>query len=63
MQTEKKITPQARYDAKATKHYGFKFNLNTDADIINKLESVPNKQGYIKSCIKKMIELEKKGLV
>ena len=36
---------------------------NTDMELINKLESVPNKQGYIKSCIKKMIELEQKDLL
>lgn len=47
---------QARYDLKNTKRYGFKFNLNTDRDIIDKLDSVENKQAYIKELIKKDLE-------
>ena len=30
-----------------------KLNNNTDADIVHKLESVPNRQGYIKTVIRK----------
>ena len=43
---------QAKYDAKATRKYNFKFNLKNDADIIEKLDSVPSKQGYIKELIR-----------
>lgn len=53
---KKQSEAQARYDAKATKHYGIKLNVNTDEDIIRKLESVDNVQGYIKSAIRKDIE-------
>lgn len=42
-----------RYNEKATKQIKFSFNLKTDADIIEKLESVGNKQGYIKELIRK----------
>ena len=34
----------------------FAFNLNTDQDILKKLDSVPNKQGYIKELIRKDIK-------
>ena len=35
------------------KNYHFKLNREDDADIIAKLESVDNKQGYIKDLIRK----------
>lgn len=44
---------QKRYDAKNTKFIGLKLNRRTDADIIEKLETVPNVQGFIKECIRK----------
>ena len=34
---------------------GIRLNKNTDADIIKKLENVPNRQGYIKTVIRKDI--------
>ena len=46
---------QARYDSTHTVSMKFKFNINTDADIIHKLESVANRQGYIKHLIRKDI--------
>lgn len=42
-----------RYDKNNTKKFVMKLNLNTDQDIIRKLESVGNKQGYIKELIRK----------
>ena len=42
----------AKYDAANTKKVVLKLNLNTDADILAKLESVGNKQGYIKALIR-----------
>lgn len=49
---------QARYDAKATRRYGLKLNLNTDADIIAHLEKQPSMQGYIKDLIRKDMKNE-----
>ena len=39
---------RARYDASHTKQIVLKLNRRTDADILQKLDAVPNKQGYIK---------------
>ncbi len=46
---------QAKYDAKNTKQIVLKLNLKTDADILEQLEKVGNKQGYIKELIRKDI--------
>ena len=47
-----------RYDALNTRQIKMKLNLKTDADILKKLDSVPNKQGYIKMLIRKDIANE-----
>lgn len=65
MATNKSII-QAKYDKAHTKAYGLKLNLVTDADIIEKLSSVPNVQAYIKQAIRQDIaksvpETEKEG--
>lgn len=52
MTTEAKKRANAKYDAGHTKQIKMKLNLTTDADIIAKLESVDNIQGYIKSLIR-----------
>lgn len=44
-----------KYDKVNTKQITFKFNLRTDADILEKLDSVPNRQGYIKELIRRDI--------
>lgn len=49
-------TPQARYDSKNTIQVKMKLNLKTDKDIIEKLNSVGNKQGYIKGLIRNDIK-------
>ena len=41
-----------KYDKKNTKLFALKANLTTDADICERLESVGNIQGYIKSLIR-----------
>ena len=41
-----------RYDEKNTRQIMLKLNLKTDADILEKLDSVENRQGYIKSLIR-----------
>ena len=45
-------TPQARYDKRMTKVFTMKLNRGTDAEILAKLESVQNIQGYIKELIR-----------
>ena len=46
---------QTRYDSNHCRTYGLKLNLGTDADIIEKLASVPSMQGYIKQLIREDI--------
>lgn len=41
-----------RYDEKNTRQIMLKLNLKTDADILEKLDSVKNRQGYIKALIR-----------
>jgi len=45
-----------RYDAKNSVYFGCKFNIKTDADIINYLKSSPNKQGIIKKALREYIK-------
>ena len=56
MNTEARLRANAKYDAKATRQVMLKLNIKTDADILRKLDSVGNKQGYIKDLIRKDIE-------
>lgn len=63
---DKKKTPdyqikaQAKYDASHTRKINLELLDTTDLDIINKLASVGNKQGYIKALIRSDIEAEKR---
>lgn len=57
---EKKQTPQERYAAKYKKQYSLPCFTSTEQDIIEKLESVPNKAGYIKQLIRADIAANKK---
>jgi hypothetical protein len=41
-----------RYNKENTKVYAVRLVINTEQDIINQLESVDNKSGYIKSLIR-----------
>jgi len=52
MESIKAKTPQARYDKRMTKVITMKLNRGTDGDILSKLESVSNIQGYIKALIR-----------
>ena len=52
MATEAQIRAQKKYDAANTKQFHMKLNRNTDRDIIDRLNSVPNMQGYIKKLIR-----------
>ena len=56
MATEAQKKASARYDANNTVRINLKLNLNTDMDILEKLEGVANKNGYIKELIRKDIE-------
>lgn len=46
-------------DQKNTRFFGLKLTKSTDLDIINKLESVPSVQGYLKDLIRKDMKEEK----
>lgn len=48
-----------RYDAANTKPVFLKLNVKTDADVLQKLEEVGNKQGYIKALVRKDIGNDK----
>lgn len=45
-----------KYDAENTKQIMLKLNTKTDKDILERLERVGNKQGYIKRLIRKDME-------
>lgn len=49
------MTPQEKYDKANTKPLHLKLNLKHDADILAKLASEPNVQGYIKRLIREDI--------
>ena len=56
MATEAQIKAQKKYDAANTKQFHLKLNRNTDWDVIEKLDNVPNMQGYIKKLIRADLE-------
>lgn len=47
-----------KYQKRVMKSYLVKVNKNTEGEIIEKLEGVPSKQGYIKDLIRKDIKSE-----
>lgn len=51
-ETEAQKRAREKYEKTNTVQLKMKLNRNTDADILEKLESVGNKQGYIKSLIR-----------
>lgn len=52
MTSEAQKRASAKYDAANTKAIKIKLNTKTDADILQKLQEVENKQGYIKKLIR-----------
>lgn len=52
MSSEKKARPQDRYNKSHTVSIAIRLMKNTEQDIIQKLDSVPNKAGYIKQLIR-----------
>lgn len=56
MATESEIKAVNKFNKEKTKCVLLRLNLNTDADIIKKLDSVPSKMGYIKELIRADIQ-------
>ena len=56
METEAQKRAREKYERANTVQFKMKLNKNTDADILAKLDSLSNKQGYIKSLIRADIE-------
>ena len=52
MVSESQKNAGMKYDQNNTRQIKFKFNKKTDADILEKLDSVQNKQGYVKGLIR-----------
>lgn len=52
MEMERKKSAKERYDDRTARRISLKLNKNTDADILQKLESVGSMQGYIKALIR-----------
>ena len=55
MATEKKIEYNTLYNRDRTTTVNIRLNYNTDEDILTYLESVPNKQGLIKTLLRQYI--------
>lgn len=47
-----KYAPQNKYDKNNTIQIKMKLNIKTDADIIEFLETIENRQGYLKELIR-----------
>lgn len=56
MVSDAKKRANAKSDKKNAKYVTFKFNKNTDIDILERLEKQENKQGYIKKLIREDIK-------
>ena len=53
--TESQIRASIRYNKENTVQISLKLNRSTDADLIDSLNRVANKQGYIKELIRRDI--------
>lgn len=56
MASKSQIKASMKYDKTHTARVAIKLNLVRDKDILDKLSSVPNKQGYIKQLIRNDID-------
>lgn len=52
MRSEALKRAQAKYDKRNCEQVNLKLNRTTDKDILDKLQAVENKQGYIKDLIR-----------
>jgi hypothetical protein len=59
MSSENKYASQNKYLKEKAISIGFRLMKNTEQDIIQKLDSVPNKAGYIKQLIRADIAKDK----
>ena len=60
MATEAQIRANNKFNKANTKMVSLRLNYNTDADIIQKLNEVDSKMGYIKELIRKDMQAKKK---
>ena len=58
MQKENVRKSKAKYDRENTVQFKMKLNKKTDADILQRLDEVSSKQGYVKELIRKDIGRE-----
>lgn len=58
MATETQIKAQKKYDAENTRQVHLKLNRRTDSDVLERLDNVPSKQGYIKRLIREDLAKE-----
>lgn len=58
--TEAQLRASKKYDKEHTKQINLKLNLETDSDILARLEEVTSIQGYIKELIRQDIGGKKK---
>ena len=56
MVRESQKRANAKYDRANTTRLYIKLNNNTDADVLDHLQNISNKQGYIKSLIREDIK-------
>ena len=59
MATEAQIRANNKFNKANTKMVSLRLNYNTDADIIQKLDEVDSKMGYIKELIRKDLQTKK----
>lgn len=59
MTSDAKRRANAKYDAENTVQYAIKLNRTTDAELIEKLGLVKNRQGYIKQLIREDLRRER----
>ena len=55
------LRANAKWDKENTRQVKFKFSIKTDKDILDKLDNVGNKQGYVKELIRADIAKGNKG--
>lgn len=60
MASKAKIRANNKSNKKNTKTICVRLSFNTDADILNKLDEVSSKMGYIKALIRKDLRTKKK---
>ena len=56
MTSEAQKRAVAKYDAENTRRIVLKLNKTTDKDVLDRLDTVGNRQGYIKGLIRKDIK-------